>query len=575
MTRGAAEAAAPAPAAPAAPASVAAARGTLWALLWRVLSFGCTQITFRWVDPSVLGKAHIELELLLTTILFLSREGFRLTLTKHYNAQIAQWTVPVHSLVALGAYLVFQQPLFPNNNNNNNNNNDIVDYQYATILYCVAAWIEGWAEPSVLWCLATMRVTVKTLAEGTATVAKTVSTIVLLRFLSGTAPVTAFGLAQIVYALVYNAVVYLQTNQQQQQQRQQQQQQQQDKKENSNNNNNNGNTTTTATTTTSSSTTTTTTAMLIVTFTIQGIFKHALTEGDRIVLLAISQHYDQGLYAIGSSYGGMAARLLLQPLEENARLLWSHQQSLSSSTQTTTTTTTTELQRSYTLLVKLVVHVGLLFACVAVHYTDVLLVLLGQTREAGPVVSAFCVYTALLAWNGMTEAFVYGVVSSQTEVGRVGLAHTAVGLGFALLAPPAVQRYGTVGLVATNGLAMALRGLYAVSFATRHFSSSSTTRPSLAMAMGQLIRDMMPHPVVLVCGFLASLVVTGQSLVVYQNQLPDPVGLRNPQWRFVALRHVGVGVACVLGIATLVVVQERAFLQSLRFMFVRRRIKQD
>eukprot|EP00978_Attheya_sp_CCMP212_P047920 scaffold449572_cov39-Attheya_sp.AAC.1 len=57
-------------------ATRAAARGTLFSLGLRVFSFGLTQVTMRFVDPTVLGRASVQLELLLNTALFLSREGF-------------------------------------------------------------------------------------------------------------------------------------------------------------------------------------------------------------------------------------------------------------------------------------------------------------------------------------------------------------------------------------------------------------------------------------------------------------------------------------------------------------------
>jgi oligosaccharide translocation protein RFT1 len=41
-----------------------------------------SQITLRLVDPTVLGKASIRLDLMLSTVLFLGREGFRLALIK-------------------------------------------------------------------------------------------------------------------------------------------------------------------------------------------------------------------------------------------------------------------------------------------------------------------------------------------------------------------------------------------------------------------------------------------------------------------------------------------------------------
>ena len=49
------------------------------------------------------------------------------------------------------------------------------------------------------------------------------------------------------------------------------------------------------------------TLYLVVVFTMQGIFKHILSEGDRIVLTSVSDHYHQGVYAMGSAYEGMAA----------------------------------------------------------------------------------------------------------------------------------------------------------------------------------------------------------------------------------------------------------------------------
>mmetsp|Transcript_2515 Transcript_2515/g.5860 ORF Transcript_2515/g.5860 Transcript_2515/m.5860 type:complete len:219 (+) Transcript_2515:30-686(+) len=68
----------------------AAARGTLFTLILRLISFACTQLTIRALDPSTLGT-NIQLELLLTTVLFISREGFRLALTQ--NVVPENWTV--------------------------------------------------------------------------------------------------------------------------------------------------------------------------------------------------------------------------------------------------------------------------------------------------------------------------------------------------------------------------------------------------------------------------------------------------------------------------------------------------
>ena len=63
----------------------------------------------------------------------------------------------------------------------------------------------------------------------------------------------------------------------------------------------------------------------------QSLLKHVLTEGDKIVLARAtgtaeggsSSLHEQGVYAIASGYGSLAARLLFQPVEEAARLMFS------------------------------------------------------------------------------------------------------------------------------------------------------------------------------------------------------------------------------------------------------------
>lgn len=57
--------------------------------------------------------------------------------------------------------------------------------------------------------------------------------------------------------------------------------------------------------------------------TAQSLLKHLLTQGDKIMLSLGQSYYDQGLYALAQNYGSLAARLLFQPLEESARIVFS------------------------------------------------------------------------------------------------------------------------------------------------------------------------------------------------------------------------------------------------------------
>jgi oligosaccharide translocation protein RFT1 len=66
--------------------SANATSGVRWILFFNVfqklLTFGMNQVIVRHSSPEVFGIAAVQLELLLSTLLFLSREGIRLALLR-------------------------------------------------------------------------------------------------------------------------------------------------------------------------------------------------------------------------------------------------------------------------------------------------------------------------------------------------------------------------------------------------------------------------------------------------------------------------------------------------------------
>lgn len=66
--------------------TASASRGVRWILLFNVfqklLTFSMNQVIVRLSSPEVFGIAAVQLELLLSTLLFLSREGIRLALLR-------------------------------------------------------------------------------------------------------------------------------------------------------------------------------------------------------------------------------------------------------------------------------------------------------------------------------------------------------------------------------------------------------------------------------------------------------------------------------------------------------------
>jgi oligosaccharide translocation protein RFT1 len=471
----------------------------------------------RFVDGSTLGKANVQLELLLTTVLFLSREGFRLALTRNLSPEswnVAWLTIPLVTLIASAALVV--HILIANNQEDS-------DYKVAGILYCIGSWIEGCAEPAVLHFLRNMDTPKRSSAEALGTLVKAVTTVAGLSYF-GSQSVTAFGLSQLMYAITYTSYLYWNAMPSLQK---------------------------------PSKSFDLPTCYKIFTFSLQGILKHLLTEADRIVLTTISNSYNQGIYAMGSSYGGMAARILLQPLEENARLLLSRlaiQKAIP------------DLERAFVVLVKLVLYIAFLFAFVAVNFTNLLLNILagqkwGSNEEAASVLSAFCVYTAFLASNGMTEAFVYGVTSAGIEI---GVSHTATGVIFAILAPSVVAQYGTVGLVALNCLAMLIRSACSMYFAAK-FLGEKQSKPTI-LVLKRLLKQSIPHPIV-IGSFISAFALTRWSLGRLQDQdLHASLQFRNKKWLLLTGQHLAAGAACVVLIISLAISLEKYWIRSLRSM---------
>ena len=606
------------------------------------------------------GKASISLELLLSTALFVGREGFRLAVTKEVvdghdddddddgddgddnsNYQInstkstsnnngdddtemmttqqqrrlvkkqqivnVSWlSIPVGAALSILALSVHLQQC--NNTAKNDgfgttstpttkdvNQDELWDYKLAGILYCLSSFIEALSEPLVIQCLQRMDIITKAKAEGVALVAKSLCCFTCTVYLNEhNYAVTAFGISQLMYATLFTIIMYytmiarmrsltpksgggwilwpkyinntttppkstttMRSNPY--------------RKEN--------NVTTTTTETLSQYCSSLSsiarnnfhyhTIYLLLIFTLQGIFKHALTEADKFILSGFSDSYDQGVYALVSSYGGLAARLLLQPMEENARLLFSREgarivaaaaeeeeeKEEVDNTYTTTQKKTNkssnlinDLEVSYYFFVRLVMYIGLIFAAFGSNYTAILLRLLAGNRwgtniEACTALSAFCVYTAFLALNGITEAFVYGVARSGKDVTSMGIVHAIVGIVFALFAPTLVTRNGALGLIVANCISMVMRCLYSLLYIRSYFASHSAsgqTSMKRSRIMSILSR-MFPHIVVMMAFAASFLICRFSSIHMYDSQIAA-----GTNWMMAGAQHIGVGLLCIV-----------------------------
>lgn len=325
----------------------------------------------------------------------------------------------------------------------------------------------------------------------------------------------------------------------------------------------------------------------------QSVFKHLLTEADRIVLsYSGTSLHDQGVFAMAQSYGALAARLLLQPVEEVARIQFSKMGETAARARTQVDGGTGkdltaarselsgELDRMHSLLVlllKAVSWLGLVFFCFGVNYTPTLLrVLPGErwaTPEAASTLSWYCAYILTLAVNGMCEAFIYAV-ATEAEVLPMTSVHFACWVLFAVLVGPLMGVLGTAGVVAANCLVMALRGAYAATLARRYLNipagSPTTSRTSSTSSKRRSLWPALPHAGV-AAAFAASAVVTRLS----EQRRLAATAEAGGSWLVPAAVHVAVGGVLGVAVVGLTWLLEGQALATLRQLSETRRAKQD
>lgn len=200
----------------------------------------------------------------------------------------------------------------------------------------------------------------------------------------------------------------------------------------------------------------------------QSMVKHLLTQGDAMMLAAMSSLEDQGIYALASNYGGLIARIIFQPLEESSRTLFSALLSPDDSGKRSMSHVRAakvhllEILRAYQLLSAFIFPLGPLLV-------PEILGTLGGPRWASTKVAdllcLYCYYIPFLAFNGITEAFVSSAANSR-EIRRQTLWMGAFSACFALAAYLFLNVWslGAYGLVLVNIVNMAVRISWSYAF---------------------------------------------------------------------------------------------------------------
>ena len=398
----------------------------------RLGTFVLNQVLVRTASPAVFGAANVQLELVLSTVLALSREGTRALMLRrqdalrrgdpmlHNLALVPVWIGSVLSIVVGWAYVTYLAPaaLWAQSG---------AAVPVSVALYGLGAWLELLAEPLHTRALGLdAYVSIRVAMEAGGLAAKAVVTAVLLQpaclaamqrcvaayvaLSSEACALLAFAWGRVAYGamvLLVGAVCLR------------------------------GHARRWWWPTSAAAVwgDAPTRAFLRVT-TGQAALKLVLTEGEKLAAARLTTLDEQGAYALASNYGSLVARMLFQPLEESVRLRLSQGGEAAAWMRT--------LLRLHVLF-----GTGLVALAPPVAAPFLRLVAGPAWAHAAPILGMYCWYVPVLGVNGVVEAFVQSVAPAHVlrVYSYVLVAASAVMVG--VLASPVAEARMVVANIAS------------------------------------------------------------------------------------------------------------------------------
>ncbi|RYG56614.1 hypothetical protein EON66_02470 [archaeon] len=462
------------------------------AMVQRLLTFGLNTALLRYVSADVLGFAASDMELLLSTILFLSRESCRLVVlrtpasTLHASNKAATVALQRQAVVNLawlpcvvGVLLALlaacAAPAFAHT---------AADVRVVH-LFCASAAIESLAEPAYIINTALMNFKLRAKAETLGAIARIACTFFLVVFLGWRA--TAFAVGQLAFALIQlilhgrgvvrharehaasvrlflPAPLYDTTA--------------------------SGGSRHAAA---ASGWISNTYAPLLASFTLQSVVKHVATEADRLLLSVFASREQRGAYAVVTNYGSLAARLLFQPIEEHVRAQLAQARRFSSEhderiaagcahppssapAQSAQVAAARHMVDVYHYFSRIVSFLGVSIAVFGLLCAPSVVPLMLGARWASTDVpralGAYCVYIMFISLNGVAEAFAMATADAsqvQRLTGSMLLSVVLSATSTWLLFP----RLGIVAFIVGNSANSLLRLCYSLYSASRTLRSQA------------------------------------------------------------------------------------------------------
>lgn len=511
-------------------------------LFSRITTFALNTLLARDLGPQWYAIANVHLYVIGSTALFLAKEGLRRAGQRIYpggagaalrhGINVAWLSVPTTALVAALTGIYFADM------SRSSGVQEIIgadEWAWTVWAVCAAAVVEACAEPGWLYAQANMHLPERIIAEGGALTLRAGATVWLALHVRQGA--RAFGAAQLVYACTFAALLYGLLRRRCPRGL----------------------------------------SDLLPRASADGRWapppaevalarqvcwqaaqKYILTEGERLILLALAPLVQQGAFALVGNLGSLVARLLLQPLEEIAFAAFSR---LAGAPRDARSPLLDEpAARSLSFLLRAAAIFGGLFLCFGPAYSWLLVRLVygasWSGSEAPALLQLYCAHVCAMSLNGLSEAFVHAT-ATRAQLGALNRAVLGFSLLYIALALHGMHALGSRGLLLANTANLLMRTAYSFRFihqATRRPAAAAAAATGATGTAALPIGRFVPHPLVL-GSLLGSAAVTnaaGQFLGTPQSAPAQHA------------MHVLLGVGCLLGVAAAVVRGEREMIAGLR-----------